>query len=100
MSGKEALFVASDDGRVSMLWEAAEGVVDGEDAWFRLKEFMNPRLQGHYPFGLAFTMATLALRCVAREPRSRPSMGEVLVLVSAVHGSTADWDLQNYLEYL
>ncbi|WVZ79337.1 hypothetical protein U9M48_026928 [Paspalum notatum var. saurae] len=95
LSGKEAAFVAA-DGHTSLLWEAAEGVVDGYEAWFRLKEFMDPRLQGHYPFGLAFTMAALALRCVAREPRARPSMVEVLVLVSTVHDSTVDWDPQNY----
>ncbi|CAN6207211.1 unnamed protein product [Urochloa humidicola] len=104
LSGKEAVFVVAgtDDGRASssLLWEAAaEGVVGvggGDDAWFGLKELMDPRLQGHYPFGLAFTMATLALRCVAREPSARPSMGEALVLVSAVHDSTMDWDPQNY----
>ncbi|CAN6177467.1 unnamed protein product [Urochloa humidicola] len=95
LSGKEAVFVA--DGRAMLLWEAAEGVAGGDDdAWFRLKEFMDPRQRGHYPFGLAFTMAALALRCVAREPHARPSMGEALVLVSAVHDSTLDWDPQSY----
>lgn len=96
LSGKEAVFVAA-DGHASLLWEAVEGTIaDGDGAWFSLKEFMDPRLHGHYPFGLAFTMAALALRCVAREPRARPSMSEVLVLLSAVHDSTADWDPQNY----
>ncbi|WVZ79331.1 hypothetical protein U9M48_026922, partial [Paspalum notatum var. saurae] len=80
LSGKEPVFVAADGHSTSLLWEeAAEGMmIDGGDdeAWFRLKEFMDPRLQGHYPFGLASTMAALALRCVAREPRARPSMGE------------------------
>ncbi|CAN6216248.1 unnamed protein product [Urochloa humidicola] len=95
LSGNEAVFVAA-EGRATLLWEAAEGVADGDDAWFRLKEFMDPRLQGHYPFGLAFTMAALAMRCVAREPGARPSMGEALVLVSAVHDATMDWDPQNY----
>ncbi|XP_066361007.1 protein LYK5-like [Miscanthus floridulus] len=95
LSGKEAVFVAA-DGHASLLWEAVEGIAGSDDVWFKLKEFMDPRLHGHYPFGLAFTMAALALRCVAREPRARPSMSKVLVLLSAVHDSTVDWDPQNY----
>ncbi|XP_066383811.1 protein LYK5-like, partial [Miscanthus floridulus] len=89
LSGKEAVFVAA-DGHASLLWEAVEGIADGDDEWFKLKEFMDPRLHCHYPFGLAFTMAALAMRCVAREPRARPSMSEVLVLLSAMHQSAGN----------
>ncbi|KAF7089318.1 hypothetical protein CFC21_092316 [Triticum aestivum] len=93
LSGKEATFDGGDKRGETLLWESAEGlVVDGEDARGKVRAFMDPRLSGDYPLDLAVTVASLAVRCVAREPRGRPSMDGVFVTLSAVYNSTLDWD--------
>nr|GEW87543.1 serine/threonine/dual specificity protein kinase, catalytic domain-containing protein [Tanacetum cinerariifolium] len=43
-----------------------------------LKEIMDPRLEQNYPLEGAFACGVLALRCVADEPKDRPSIEEVL----------------------
>lgn len=100
LSGKEAAFADGDTGEERMLWEAAEealAAADGEDvARGKVRAFMDPRLNGDYPLDLALAVAALALRCVAREPRARPSMDEVFVSLSAVYNSTLDWDPSDY----
>uniref|UniRef100_M8C308 Protein STRUBBELIG-RECEPTOR FAMILY 1 n=1 Tax=Aegilops tauschii TaxID=37682 RepID=M8C308_AEGTA len=93
LSGKEATFDGGDKRGETLLWESAEGlVVDGEDARGKVRAFMDPRLSGDYPLDLAVTVASLAVRCVAREPRGRPSMDGVFVTLSAVYNSTLGWD--------
>ncbi|KAF7084165.1 hypothetical protein CFC21_087844 [Triticum aestivum] len=93
LSGKEATFDGGDKRGETLLWESAEGlVIDGEDARGKVRAFMDRRLNGDYPLDLAVTVASLAVRCVAREPRGRPSMEEVFVTLSAVYNSTLDWD--------
>ncbi|XP_062217282.1 protein LYK5-like [Phragmites australis] len=102
LSGKEAAF--ADDGgnkgeEETLLWESAEErlVADGEDVdRVKVRAFMDPRLHGDYPLDLALAMAALALRCVAKEPRARPSMDEVFVSLSAVYNSTLDLDPSDY----
>lgn len=44
----------------------------------KLKRVMDSRLEGRYPSKAAFQMAQLALRCIEIEPRTRPSMEEVM----------------------
>uniref|UniRef100_A0A7C8ZI43 Protein kinase domain-containing protein n=1 Tax=Opuntia streptacantha TaxID=393608 RepID=A0A7C8ZI43_OPUST len=44
----------------------------------KLKGIMDPRLEGKYPSKAAIETAELALKCLAQEPKSRPSMQEVL----------------------
>ncbi|KAB8086259.1 hypothetical protein EE612_009457, partial [Oryza sativa] len=51
-----------------------------------------PRLGGDYPLDLAMAVASLAARCVARQPTARPAMDEVFVSLAAVYGSTVDWN--------
>ncbi|KAM0868782.1 hypothetical protein ACQ4PT_041118 [Festuca glaucescens] len=97
LSGKEATFDGGDKRGETLLWESAEGlVVEGEDARGKVREFMDPRLHDDYPLDLAVAVASLALRCVAREPRGRPSMDEVFVTLSAVYNSMLDLDPSDY----
>ncbi|KAF0931420.1 hypothetical protein E2562_004548 [Oryza meyeriana var. granulata] len=96
LSGKEAVpgRDGGEGGEPMLLWEEAERlavVVDGEDARGKVAAFMDARLRGDYPLEVALAMVALALRCVAREPRARPSMAEVLLSLSALHSSTLDW---------
>lgn len=44
----------------------------------KLKSIMDSRLEGRYPSKAAIAAADLALKCLAQEPRHRPSMQEVL----------------------
>ncbi|XP_074312832.1 putative serine/threonine-protein kinase PIX13 [Silene latifolia] len=44
----------------------------------KLKTVMDSRLEGRYPSKAAIATAELALKCLAQEPRARPSMQEVL----------------------
>ncbi|XVE66498.1 hypothetical protein DITRI_Ditri08aG0084300 [Diplodiscus trichospermus] len=44
----------------------------------KLKTIMDHRLEGKYPSKAAFRIAQLALKCLAPEPKNRPSMKEVL----------------------
>ncbi|XP_020240543.1 probable serine/threonine-protein kinase PIX13 isoform X1 [Cajanus cajan] len=44
----------------------------------KLKSIMDSRLEGKFPSKAAFRIAQLALKCIASEPKQRPSMKEVL----------------------
>lgn len=76
-----------------LLWHEAERLAIGGDGMKdKVAAFMDARLHGDYQLDVAFALLGLALRCVAREPRARPSMGEVLLSLSAVYGSTLQCD--------
>lgn len=99
LSGKEATFLKEEEddaggkkGEAAMLWAAIGSVMTGEDARRKLVAFMDPWLRRDYPLDLAYEMAKLAMRCVAREPAARPSMAEVQVALTAINNSTLDWD--------
>ncbi|KAJ4799138.1 Protein kinase [Rhynchospora pubera] len=103
LSGKEPVLLSEEDmdkerdmKQPQLLSELITGVLSGEDVRSKLREFIDPCLQSDYPFDLAFAMAELAMQCVAREPGSRPGMGEVLVSLSGIYNSTFDWDPSDY----
>jgi serine/threonine protein kinase len=100
LSGKEAGFADAGTGEEILLCESAEEalVADGGEDMDRAKvrAFMDPRLHGDFPMDLALSMAALALRCVAMEPRARPAMDEVFISLSAVYNSTMDCDPSDY----
>lgn len=50
----------------------------------RLVKMMDPRLEGRYPIEGAVQVAKLVLRCLEEDPKSRPSMDEVLATLEAV----------------
>ncbi|CAL4940135.1 unnamed protein product [Urochloa decumbens] len=98
LSGKEAAPPPppARGGAPLLLWQEAERLlVDGDDGGAR-EMFMDARLRGDYPMDAALALLGLALRCVAREPRARPSMGEVLLALSAVYGCTLQHDTSSY----
>ncbi|XP_072149581.1 protein LYK5-like [Setaria viridis] len=97
LSGKEAaparVGTDSGGGEALLLWQEAQRLaIDGGGVREKVPAFMDARLHGDYPSDVVFALLALALRCVAREPRARPSMGEVLLSLSAVYGSTLDRD--------
>ncbi|RWW11811.1 hypothetical protein GW17_00024552 [Ensete ventricosum] len=94
LSGKEAAVAKEEEGEKeeTLLWARVGTVMTGEDARGGLMAFLDPCLGRQYPLELAHAMAELAMLCVARDPRSRPSMTEVLVSLSGIHDTTLDWD--------
>lgn len=49
---------------------------------------LDPRLQGKYSLKCAQKLATVANRCLVRQPKSRPKMSEVLKMVSGIMDTT------------
>lgn len=50
----------------------------------KLARLMDPRLEGQYPSKGAFRAAQLTLKCIASEPKNRPSMKDVVVTLEQV----------------
>nr|CAD1818774.1 unnamed protein product [Ananas comosus var. bracteatus] len=50
----------------------------------KLARLMDPRLEGQYPSKGAIQAAKLTLRCVAVDPKSRPSMKEVVAVLESI----------------
>ncbi|KAK1306292.1 Protein LYK5 [Acorus calamus] len=94
LSGREAATLIVQDGKKHdlLLWESIEGILEGDDVREKLKGFIDPCLKNDYPFELAFAMAQLAMRCVARDPGSRLSVREAFMSISTIQSSSMDWD--------
>ncbi|KAL6652220.1 hypothetical protein ACP70R_011145 [Stipagrostis hirtigluma subsp. patula] len=50
----------------------------------RLARLIDPRLEGQYPSKAALQAAQLTLRCLSGDPRSRPSMAEVVAALEEI----------------
>ncbi|XBI76291.1 hypothetical protein VPH35_069549 [Triticum aestivum] len=100
LSGKEAAVALDGDGghandeKVVLLWEEAEllgrlGDGDGakDDLLDKVTTFIDDWLDGQYPLDVAVAMLALALRCVAREPRARPSLAKVFLSLSGMYST-------------
>lgn len=53
----------------------------------KLKTIIDSRLEGKYPSKAAFRIAQLALKCLASEPKHRPSMKEVLEILERIQAA-------------
>ncbi|XP_038970980.1 probable serine/threonine-protein kinase PIX13 isoform X2 [Phoenix dactylifera] len=53
----------------------------------KLARLMDPRLEGRYPSKGAFRAAQLTLKCLAGEPKNRPSMKEVLETLEQIEAT-------------
>ncbi|GLT96652.1 hypothetical protein SLE2022_142590 [Rubroshorea leprosula] len=53
----------------------------------KLKGVMDHRLEGKYPSKAAFQIAQLALKCLATEPKHRPSMKEVVETLERIQAA-------------
>jgi serine/threonine protein kinase len=54
----------------------------------KLKKVMDDHLGGEYPMKAALPIAKLALKCLAPEPKMRPSMKNVLETLQGIQAST------------
>ncbi|KAK9090688.1 hypothetical protein Sjap_023865 [Stephania japonica] len=53
----------------------------------KLFRIMDTRLEGQYPQKGAYTAAALALQCLGKDAKARPSMAEVLATLEQIHDS-------------
>ncbi|XP_047330523.1 receptor-like cytoplasmic kinase 176 isoform X2 [Impatiens glandulifera] len=56
----------------------------------RILQIMDSRIEGQYTLGGAIKVATLAIRCLATEPKLRPNMTEVLKSLEQLQDSCRD----------
>ncbi|CAL0304019.1 unnamed protein product [Lupinus luteus] len=56
----------------------------------KLKSVMDSRLEGKYPSKAAFWIAQLALKCLAPQPKQRPSMNEVLESLERIEAANEE----------
>ncbi|KAJ4712438.1 Protein kinase domain [Melia azedarach] len=50
----------------------------------KLKEFLDPALEGDYPIGDAMCLTILAKACIEEDPHNRPTMNDVLKALSRI----------------
>ncbi|CAJ1971140.1 unnamed protein product [Sphenostylis stenocarpa] len=98
LSGREAVGRDKNGSGEQMLSVTVNQVLEGENVREKLRGFMDPNLRDEYPLELAYSMAELAKRCVARDLNSRPQISEVLMTLSKIQSSTLDWDPSDELE--
>ncbi|KAL9316138.1 hypothetical protein ACSQ67_017139 [Phaseolus vulgaris] len=98
LSGREAVGGDKNGSGDQMLSVTVNQVLEGENVKEKLRGFMDPNLRDEYPLELAYSMAELAKRCVARDLNSRPQISEVFMILSKIQSSTLDWDPSDELE--
>ncbi|XP_077216408.1 protein kinase superfamily protein [Tasmannia lanceolata] len=94
LSGREAVIPSGEEekGGDLLLSASIMPVLDGENVRLKLKGFVDPCLQPDYPFDSVFTMAQLAMNCLAQDPSSRPTMAEIFMSLSKILSSSLDSD--------
>ncbi|XP_058743207.1 protein LYK5-like [Vicia villosa] len=93
LSGREVVGGDKNNGLGDQLLSSTVNqVLEGENDREKLRGFMDPNLRDEYPMDLAYSMAEIAKRCVARDLNSRPNVSEVFMVLSKIQSSTLDWD--------
>ncbi|CAK8538489.1 unnamed protein product [Lathyrus sativus] len=99
LSGREVVGGDKNNGLGDQLLSSTVNqVLEGENVREKLRGFMDPNLRDEYPLDLAYSMAEIAKRCVARDLNSRPNVSEVFMVLSKIQSSTLDWDPSDELE--
>lgn len=99
LSGREVVGGDKSDGLGDqLLASTVNQVLEGDNVREKLRGFMDPNLRDEYPLDLAFSMAEIAKRCVARDLNSRPNVSEVFMILSKIQSSTLEWDPSDDLE--
>ncbi|XP_038983696.1 protein LYK5 [Phoenix dactylifera] len=82
ITGKDA--VIKHEGREMLLSSVMISIVEGRNAQIELSNFLDSTMRGGCRAGLALAMAKLSVACLRQDPGSRPSMGEVVSILSRV----------------
>ncbi|KAL5557213.1 hypothetical protein UlMin_039449 [Ulmus minor] len=89
LSGRKAM-VTKESGEIVMLWKEATAVLENEEKREeRLREWMDPKLEGFYPIDGAMSLTALARGCTLENSLARPSMAEVVFSLSVLTQSEA-----------
>ncbi|WCJ34475.1 Protein kinase superfamily protein [Euphorbia peplus] len=56
----------------------------------KFRHILDPRLEGKYPLRSAQKLATIANRCLVRNPKTRPKMSEVLQMVNRIVDASSE----------
>ncbi|XP_073276155.1 protein LYK5 [Primulina huaijiensis] len=99
LSGRDPVTNAiSEKGDQILLCQSIREVLSGENVREKLREFIDPRLGVEYPLDLAYSMSQLAKNCVADDLNDRPTVPQVLMILSKVLSSSLDWDPSHELQ--
>ncbi|WJX59058.1 hypothetical protein P8452_44441 [Trifolium repens] len=99
LSGREVVNDDKNNGLGDQLLSSTiNQVFEEENVKEKLRGFMDPNLRDEYPLELAYSMAEIAKRCVAKDLNLRPNVSEVFMVLSKIHSSTLDWDPSEELE--
>lgn len=82
LSGKKAIDKNRPPGEHNLV-EWAKPCLTSKRRIFRV---LDPRLEGQYSLGRALKLANLALQCLSTEPKTRPSMDEVVSTLEELQG--------------
>ncbi|KAG0449503.1 hypothetical protein HPP92_027262 [Vanilla planifolia] len=80
LSGQRALDLNRPKGQHNLVDWAKPFLLDKR----KVLRLMDPRLEGQYPSEGALQAAQLTLRCIARKPKNRPSMNEVVQILEEI----------------
>lgn len=72
---------------LSTLFQATPRLLDSKRV---ILELPDPKLQGNYPAEEMYRMAYLAKECLLLDPDSRPSMSEVVQILSTIASGKCD----------
>ncbi|KAK7386508.1 hypothetical protein VNO78_26786 [Psophocarpus tetragonolobus] len=91
LTGKDVANIYA-GGNVNLLDVLSE-VLDEEGEDERLREFIDPSLQGNYPVELALFVARMIATCIHQDPTSRPYMHEIVSSMSKALDSSLSWEM-------
>nr|AFK48260.1 unknown [Medicago truncatula] len=91
ITGKEVGFMISKDNE--NLLDVLSGILGEKSGDEKLKEFMDPSLQGNYPFELAMFVIEIIQNCLNKDPGNRPAMDEIVPVLSRTLNSSLSWEM-------
>ncbi|XP_020242943.1 protein LYK5-like [Asparagus officinalis] len=91
ITGKKAINVSK--GREELLSESIVSIVEGNNADRELMGFMESTMRSISPVGLVTEVAKLCVACLARDPERRPSMHQVVSVLTRVQVDSQMWAL-------
>ncbi|XP_058081887.1 protein LYK5-like [Magnolia sinica] len=93
ITGKTAII--EHDGGEMLLSMAIISIVEGGDVNVKLCEFMDSNLCGSYRTDLALGVTKLSAACLRQDPTSRPSMDDVVSILSIIQSNSQHWESSN-----
>ncbi|KAJ7952955.1 LysM receptor kinase [Quillaja saponaria] len=66
-----------------------------ENGQERLRNFIDPSMQGNYPLGLAVFLVRLIDSCLNKDPSYRPTMDDIVQSLSRTLNTSLTWEMSN-----